>query len=405
MTEPQHQALSRGRYAQLSALQFLQYFIWGSWSITAGAYLLHTLHWDGQQVGWVYSSTALGAVVSPLLVGILADRYFSLPRLLGALHLVGGGLMLLLAQTQDFSYFYPLFVAYALVYMPSFSLANALCFHHLAPGGLDFPKVRVWGTVGWIATGVGISAAGWEQLVWPLWLSGGASLVQAAYVLTLPPPPRVSVPTPAARRPLLSPELRDLLRQADFRRLLFALSLLCIPSAFYYSFSSPFLRDVGIARPAGLMAVGQLSEVVLVLALPLVWARWGLKIVILAGAAAWSLRYFLYAGAPAVGLLGLTFAIALHGVAFPFTNLAAQMYINARVSAHLRSTAQGFMTLITNGLGSFWGSLIAGAVVGHYQQGSQIDWAQVWLVPAGIGLLAGGYFWWRFTAADEPPRG
>ncbi len=273
--------------SRLSILMFLQFFIWGSWYVTAGTYLLEKLSFTGIEVGMVYGSTAIAAILSPVLFGRIADQWMAMEKILFLLHGIGSIIMLALSFTHHFLYFYPLVVVYSLLYMPTFTLTSAMTFHHVLDTTKDFSRIRVWGTIGWIVAGLLI---GWLQLESsriPLQIYALTSIFQSLYCLTLPT-------TPPSRRgsskTLFSGEVLILLRQRSFLVLTIALSLLCIPSAFYYSFTNPFLTEVGIKSAASLMSIGQVSEIIFMLTLSFFLRRVGLKNLLILGMCSWGLR-------------------------------------------------------------------------------------------------------------------
>jgi nucleoside transporter len=381
-------AMSRLRYLQFSTLFFLQFFIWGSWYVTTGAYLLRTLQFNGREVGLIYGATAIAATVTPFLLGILADRLFAVEKLLSVLHLAGGALMLGISHLREFVWIYPALIGYALLYMPTFALASALAFHHVADGARDFPLVRLWGTAGWIVAGLLISYHGWEPTAMPMRISAAASLAQGLYCLSLPhtPPQRGAG---RSLKELLGPEIVHLLRSRNFLVLILALLLISIPSGFYYSFTNAFLGEIDVRAPAAKMSIGQVSEVLLMLFMPWFFVRLGFKRVIAIGLFAWGFRYLLFAlGGEGEWIPMIYLALFLHGIAFNFTALTGQIYIDRLAPPHLRSTAQGLMSLATLGFGALIGAFIAGEVVGRFALGEGMhQWRYIWLVPGAVGLF------------------
>lgn len=390
-------------HLRLSVLMFLQFFLWGSWFVTTGTYLLETLHFSGRQVGLVYGTSAIAATVSPFILGVLADRLFAAERLLALLHLLGGGVMLAMSFSTGFGLFYPLVLLYMLCYLPTFGLANALSFHHLEDVKGQFPRIRVWGAIGWIVAGLLVSYLGVETEVVPLRIAAATSVVQGLYCLTLPNTPPSAARVGKGLRGLLGPEVRDLLRERSFVVLLLSLMLICIPSAYYYSFVNPFLNEVGESNAAGKMAIGQVTEVVFMLALPWVFRQLRLKVILFWGLLAWGLRYgcFWLAGLP--GLHGLIYVgIGLHGPAFIFSMLAAQIYLDTRTPRHLRSTAQGFYSLLTLGLGALLGAYIAGETVHAFTMpAGGHDWPRIWQVPTIWGVVVAVGFLLFFRSRDK----
>ena len=370
---------------RLSFLMFMQFVIWGAWYVTLGNYLLNTLGLSGTEVGLAYGTTAIAAIVTPFFAGRLADQWFSIERMLFFLHFTGGLVMLVLSFIESFGAFYPLLLVYTFLYLPTFALTSSLAFRFTEDSTKDFTQIRVWGAIGWIVIGFVVGGLELEYSNVPMRISAGASLLQAFYCLTLPKAP----PLPAvAQKSIFSKELIDILAKPSFIILIIGLTLTCIPSAFYYSFTNAFLNEVGIANAAGLMSFGQISEIVFMLLLPYFLLRMSIKKILLLGTLCWGIRYLLFA-IDATGQYGypLYIGVLLHGIAFNFTLLLGQIYTDRAVPAHLRSTAQGLITQITLGFGVLIGSLIAGSVVTNsiLPDGSR-DWESIWYLPGGIGL-------------------
>lgn len=385
-------------HVRLAFQLFLQFFIWGSYFVTLGTYLLKTLHFSGQEVGLVYGTTAIAAMVSPFLLGMLADRHFSTEKLLATLNFSGAALMLTASYFQTFWTFYPLILIYTFTYMPTFSLNAALCFHHLQRPNRDFPRVRSLGTVGWILAGLLIGFLDIETQVTPMYISAGASLLAGIYSLTLPKTPpqgnKVSI------KDWLGPEVRKLFQDRSFTILMLIMVLVSIPIAFYYSFVNPYLNEIGLENAAGKMSLGQVSEILCMLILPWFISRFGLKLTIFIGLFTWGARYLMFAYGDSGDLSWLIYsAILLHGLAFVFSGLSVQIYLNERVPASLRSTAQGFYTFLTLGLGTLIGTFLAGNIVTLFTtDGGDFLWQKIWYVPSGIGIVVAIYFLLRFKA-------
>lgn len=391
-------------YVRLSILQFIQLFIWGSWFVTAGTYLLETLQFSGRQVGLVYGTIAIAATVSPFFLGYLADRFFAADKLLVILHILGGFLLYSLSFQTDFTWFYSILLLYTFCFIPTFSLANALCFHHLPDAKRDFPRVRVWGTIAWILVGLLIGYLRIEPTVTPIKIAAGVSFLQAIYCITLPTtPPSAQAKSNNFLSAFRGPEISQLLRDRNFQVMVLAIGLICIPSAYYYSFVNPFLNEIGVENAAGKMSLGQATEIILMLALPWFFRIWRLKTIIFVGLLCWGARYGFF-------MLGLNWeqewlhmiGIALHGAAYIFAMLSAQIYLDTRVPAHLRSTAQGFFTLLTVGLGALIGAFIAGEAVSyHTLEGGLHNWYSIWQLPAWFGVVTALVFWWQFKGKDK----
>lgn len=381
---------------RLGAMMFLEFFIWGGWFVTMGTYLATTLGASGAEIGSAYSTQSWGAIVAPFVFGLVADRYVSAERLLGAIHLAGAALMFLLSRAQSFGDFHPLLLAYMLLYMPTLALVNAISFRALPDPRTDFSRVRVWGTVGWIVAGLAVSFVfAWDA---PAALHGGmlsrtflmcavASLVLGLYSFTLPatPPLGKAGAGPGSLARAFGSDALGLLRDRNFLVFFVASILVCIPLAFYYQHANQFLTEIGVASAAGKQTLGQASEVLFMLAVPWFLARFGVKWTLLFGMAAWAARYVLFAFGDA-GELGmfLLAGIALHGACYDFFFVVGQIYTDSRAGERHRSSAQGLITLATYGVGMLIGFRIAGLVVDRHVAVDLHDWQAIWLVPAAI---------------------
>ena len=378
-----------GVRAKLSAMMFIEYFIWGSWYVTMGTWLDNALRFDGAQIGHAYGTTALAAMISPFFVGMVADRFFATEKILAVLHLAGAALMYLASTQETFGSFYPLLLGYTLCYMPTLALTNAISFHNMADPAREFPAVRVLGTIGWIAAGLLIGRMGIEPTAIPLRIAAGASLLMAVYCLTLPHTPPKSAGQRVSARAILGLDALALLKDRSFAVFILGSFLLCIPLQFYYAFTNLFLNEIGMPEPASKMTIGQMSEIGFMLIMPLMLVRLGVKWMLLIGMAAWTARYVLFAYGDAGALVWMLYiGIALHGICYDFFFVTGQIYVDQRADLRIRAAAQGFIAFVTLGVGMYIGAWASGLVVAAYALNSGAhDWERIWLVPA-VGAAA-----------------
>jgi len=383
---------------RLCVMMFLQFFTWGGWFVTMGSYLAANLHASGAQTGLAYSTQSWGAIIAPFIVGLIADRYVNAERLLGALHIAGGVLMYALFNARDFGAFYPYVLAYMILYMPTLALVNAISFRQMAEPARHFSGVRVWGTVGWIVAGLVISylfawdsRAGISQgmLRNTFLMCSLASFALGAYSFTLPrTPPQPRSAGPQRLTHLLGLDALVLLRQRNFAVFFVASILICIPLAFYYQNANQFLTEIHVANATGKQTIGQMSEVLFMLAIPVLLRTFGMKTTLLLGMLAWACRYLLFAFGNAAELaFMLIIGIALHGVCYDFFFVTGQIYTDSKAGTQHKAAAQGLITLATYGLGMLIGFSAAGFIDDLYASAGRHDWRSIWLYPAGFAAV------------------
>lgn len=382
--------------ARMSAMMFLEFFIWGVWFVTLGTYLGQgPLHATGAQIAQAYMSQSIGAIVAPFFVGLIADRYFSAQKILSVLHLAGAAVLWFIATSDGFSTFLMLIILYMCLYMPTLALVNSIAMRHMANPAQQFPRIRVFGSIGWIVAGLLIALFDWErqQLLQSTFkLAAIASLLLAAYAWTLPDTAPLKRGENITIKEVLGWDAISLLGNRAFAVFFVASIAICIPLAFYYNFTNAFLNDLGVQGAAGLQSLGQVSEVLMMLAMPLLFVRMGVKVMLAVAMAAWVLRYVCFAyGNIDTGYALLVIGIVLHGICYDFFFVAGQIYTDKHAGERFRSAAQGFITLATYGIGMLIGTLISGYTVDTLSDGQHHDWTSIWWVPAlaaGIILIA-----------------
>jgi len=372
---------------KLSTLMFLQYFVWGAWSVTMGTWLGQTLGFSGQQIGLAFGTSALAAMISPLFVGMIADRMFATERLLAALHVVGGLILFAASLQTRFGVFYVVLLGYALCYMPTLALSNSLSFRQMRDPGREFPPIRVLGTLGWIVAGLVIGTLGLEATAIPMQLAAGGSIVLGLFCLALPhTPPQSS--RKASFGDVLGLDALRLLRDRSFAVFVLGSFLVCIPLQFYYAFANPFLNELQVSNAAGKMTLGQMSEVGFMLVMPWFFRRLGIKAMLLAGMAAWTTRYLLFAYGNSQSMVWMLYGgILLHGICYDFFFVTGQIYVDRKAPPDLRAAAQGLIAFVTLGVGMFIGSWASGRTVDAFAVPGGHAWDRIWLVPA-VGAAA-----------------
>lgn len=374
---------------QLSAMMFLNFFIWGGWYVTMGTYLKSIPGISDIQVGIAYGTQSLGAIVAPFIIGLIADRFFAAQKILGVLHILGAALMYYISTVNNFSSFYPALLIYMILFMPTLALVNAVSFKQISNAEKEFANIRVWGTIGWIVAGLIIGWLAWEQsasLVNTFKLTAIVSLVLGIFSFTLPntPPARTGKTT---FRDIIGLDALALLKDRNFFIFFLSSILICIPLAFYYQETNIFLNELQVKGAAGKMALGQMSEMIFLFLMPLFFVRLGVKKMILIGMIAWSIRYLLFAyGDASSGIWMLYLGIILHGICYDFFFVTGQIYTNQRAGDKFRSSAQGMITLATYGIGMLIGFWIAGIIANNYAVDGGHLWKNIWIIPAAIAL-------------------
>ncbi|PIB28588.1 nucleoside permease [Maribacter sp. 4G9] len=385
---------------QLCLMMFLEFFIWGGWFVTLGTFLGNNINATDGEIALAFSTQSWGAIIAPFVIGLIADRYFNVERILGVLHLIGAGLLFLMYKTTSFDVFYPYVLGYMILYMPTLALVNSVSFNQMTDPAKEFSLIRVFGTLGWIIAGVLISYFfGWDSnsgimeglLKNTFLMTSIASIFLGIFSFTLPktPPKAKSAGEKLTTRDILGLDALGLFKDRNFLIFFISSILICIPLAFYYQNANPFLVEVGMESPTGKMTLGQLSEILFLLLLPYFFSRFGFKKTIMVAMLAWFVRYLLFAYGD-VGELEfmLLIGIALHGICYDFFFVSGQIYTDSKAGPKYKSSAQGLITLATYGVGMLIGFWIAGEISNNYllSDGKHI-WDSIWLYPAGFALV------------------
>lgn len=391
---------------RLSVMMFLQFFIWGSFFVPLGGYLGKIFAGENV-VGHIYSTHNWAGLIAPLFVGLVADRFFNAERLNGILHLAGAALLWKCSQTtgtSDQLFFWLLM--YFLCYMPTLALVNTITFQNVTDSDAQFPKIRLWGTIGWIVAGLvvaeslfgfmplpvlpGIENAG--ATAFPIKLAAAVSLLYGLYSFTLPATPPNAKGTKVSISKMLGLDSLRLFKDPAFAVFALCSFLVCIPLAFYYAMTYPFVETTSFGeRTAGVMALGQVSEIVFMALVPFFFRRLGVKWMLLVGMLAWTARYAIFGlmpSAPAMLVLG----IALHGICYDFFFVTGQIYTDKKAPREIRASAQCLIGLLTYGAGMLVGNKILDwwAKSSGLQTATRAEWIATaqnfWLMPAGLAL-------------------
>ena len=409
-----------GIASRLKVMSFLQYFIWGSWLVTLGSYMINTLDFTGANVGMVYSSKGLAAIIMPGIMGIIADKWLRAERAYMLCHLVCAGVLLYATTITDPDTMFWVMLINAMAYMPTIALSNSVSYSCLAQSGQDpvtaFPPIRVFGTIGFIVAMWTVSLMGLELSSAQLYIASGASLALAMYAFTLPKIPvaeKKEATTLASKLGLDAFVLFKNPRMAIF--FLFAMMLgavLQITNVFGNPFLHDFARNPEFANsfvvryPSILLSVSQMAEVGFILTIPFFLKRFGIKTVMLMSMLAWTLRFGFFAfGDPSpFGFVLLLMSMIVYGCAFDFFNISGSVFVEQEVSSNIRASAQGLFMTMVNGVGAWVGSILSGMAVDYFSVDGVKDWQTIWLLFAAYSLVLAVIFALFFRYKHEPEK-
>jgi len=410
---------------RLILMNFLQYFIWGSWLISLGSYVGNTLHFDGVQIGSFFATMGIASLFMPALLGIVADRWVPAQKLLGICHILGAGFLFAASFQTEYVPLYSLMLASVMLYMPTISLSNTVAYNALEKANLDivkdFPPIRVWGTVGFICAMWTVDFTGFKYSASQLYVAATAALVLGLYSFTLP---KCDISKNQESKSLIdSLGLRafSLFKNKNMA-IFFVFSMLLgaalqITNSFGDLFLSSFAAvpefadSFGVKHSVVLLSISQISETLFILAIPFFLKRFGIKTVMLISMAAWVLRFSLFGlGDPGGGVWMLILSMIVYGMAFDFFNISGSLYVEQSTSPKIRASAQGLFMIMTNGFGALFGSYAAGAVVNHFTHIEQFgdsayrvgDWPAAWFVFAAYALCVAIVFALVFKHKHDP---
>jgi len=407
---------------RLTILNFLELFVFGSWLISLGGYLGGTLHFEGIQIGKVFTTLGLASVIMPAIVGVIADKYLNAQKLLGLLHIIGALFMVFLAQTQDYDMFFWLMLGYLTMYMPTLGLANSVSYGILSNNNYDvikvFPSIRVWGTVGFIIAEVAVGTFGWANNNIQFYFAAAISLVIGFYSFSLP-----NVPLSKSENKSFSQRLGldafSLFKEYKIAIFFIFATLLGVvlqisnawASLFLGSFSEGFPDSFLVTNTNTFIALSQVSETLFILTIPFFLKKFGIKTVMIMSMIAWFLRFGLFGiGSPeGIGVGYLILSMIVYGAAFDFFNISGSLFIEKETDSKFRNSAQGLFILLTNGIGAIIGGYGSGYVVQMYSVYNNgklvsIDWYSIWMIFAVYALILAVLFAVIFKYKHNPDK-
>ena len=390
---------------RLVVMNFLEFFVWGSWLISLGAYMFNTLHFSGVQVASIYGTMGIASLFMPAILGIVADRWVNAERVLGICHFIGALLLFWATKVTDYPTLYIIMLLNSMMFMPTIALNNTVSYIILEQRSYDivkeFPPIRVWGTVGFIMAMWLVDFLGWTKNPSQLYVSSAAGLFLAIYAFTMPPCPPAKLGHKKTLAESLGLDAFVLFKNT--KMLVFFLFAMFLGAALQITnaFGSTFLDDFkniypdafGVRHPNVLLSISQISETLFILTIPYFLQRFGIKRVMIMSIIAWVFRFGLFAyGNPGSGLSLLILSMIVYGMAFDFFNISGSLFVEREADVKVRASAQGLFMLMTNGIGAYLGTFISGRVVDYFTVNGIKDWHSIWLSFAGYALVLGIIF-------------
>ena len=390
---------------RLSLMMFLQFFIWGSWSVTLG--LVMSQHNMSLLIGDAFSAGPIASILSPFVLGMLVDRFFASQKVMAVMHLAGAAILWFVPQAlmaQNGALLIGLLFGYTLCYMPTLALTNTIAFHSLSDKDKTFPVVRVFGTIGWIVAGIFIGVTGISDTTGIFTLAAIISVILALYSLTLPNTPAPAKGLPVKVRDLFCADAFALLKVRHFFVFSLCATLISVPLGTYYAYTASFLADAGVGDVSTAMSFGQMSEIFFMLVIPFLFRRLGVKYMLLIGMCAWFVRYAFFAiGISEEGRFLLYLGILLHGVCYDFFFVVGFIYTDRIAGEKVKGQAQSMIVMFTYGIGMLLGSQISGALYNRLVAGQTVPqaWTTFWWIPAVAAAVIAVIFLFSFKYDDK----
>ena len=388
---------------QLMSMMFLMFFGWGAWYGQMSKYLLDNLHATGDQVGNAYTTFAIASIFAPFFVGLISDRFFAAQKVMGFLNILGGVILYFLSLERDPEAFFWYILAYTLCFAPNLALSNSIAMNQMSNPEKEFPSIRVTGTIAWIVVTniIGFYALGDKVAIFEIAMY--TSFLLGIYSFTLPnTPPKADKNASVAQ--ILGLDALKLFKDRSFLIFFISSILICIPLSFYYAMANPSLTDSHMSNVENKMSLGQASEVIFMLLIPIAFTRLGVKKMLVVGLVAWIIRFLCFGYGDGISSEWILYiGIILHGVCYDFFFVTGQIYTDQKAGEKIKNSAQGLITFATYGIGMGIGSKLSGIVLDYYTVNDVKDWQAVWMVPAAIAGVVLLLFVFFFSEAKSKP--
>lgn len=405
---------------RLTIMQFLQFFVWGSWLLTIGAYWFQTKHWSGAEFGAIFSTMGIASLFMPALSGIIADRFINAERLYALFHFIGAIILFFVPTVNDPKLMFWVMLINMIFYMPTIALSITVSYSALTKAGFDvvrdFPPIRVWGTIGFIAALWTVSLSGIETSHMQFYVASGTSLLLSIYSLSMPKCPPLGKSVGGSFISNMGLDAFALFKDLNMAFFFIFSMLLGAALQLTNAYGDTFLHDFAaieaykdsfaVTHPAVILSISQISETLFILTIPFFLRNFGIKNVMALSMVAWVLRFALLAfGNPADGLWMIVVSCIIYGMAFDFFNISGSLFVEKQVKPSMRASGQGLFMMMVNGFGAFFGSVLSGLMIDRYfMVEGKFDWPGIWLSFAGYAAVVTVLFWFLFKKpSDEQP--